>query len=106
VRADEDDACGAARRPGDRDEAVEPGRDELDVRASAIGLRADATNDPRLLEHSKVVGQEVARDAKVLGKRPRGAVGRDHGIHHGQADRVGQRLKSREPTAHRCFSRH
>ena len=81
--------CGASAAAGDQ--AVEGVAVEVDVAAAAVAAGAAAGDQPDLLEHVEVVGEQVRRDAGEPLQLDRGAVGAGQLVDDRQSGGIAER---------------
>ena len=85
------------------DQIVEGVAVEVDVAAAAVPAGAAAGDQPDLLEHVQVMGEEVGRDAGEALELDRSAIGARQLVHDREAGRIaegGVPLRSKHSAVH------
>jgi len=94
--ADEDHARGDDDG-GPRQDAVERPGDQAHVTTAPVRLGAGPRDDPGVLQHVEVMGEEVGPDAEGGREVARGAVAEHQGVDDGEAGRIGEGAEDADP---------
>ena len=94
----------ARRAPGAGQQAVEGVAVEVDVAAASVAAGAAAGDQPDLLEHVEVVGEQVRRDPGEVLQLDRGAVRAGQLVDDGEAGRIAERGVSLRSERHRIHT--